>query len=147
MLATINDLQTKIGSSKSEMSKAGSLERQAGNATTRFEELKDLTPEGAPIAWFPPRVKTFFGNQGIERATARLDGNSPFKEPELAAWTKYTWIIDIPQADFAVLGTSVAALENSEPLLSITHLNLKAIADAPQFQQVTLNATTTLFKR
>ena len=147
MMAKMDELQDKIGSSKSEITKAAMLERQAGAATTRFGTLKALTPEGAPIAWFPPRIKVFFANHGIDKATARLESNTAFSEPELSGWIKYNWVIDVPQTDFASLGNSVAGLENDEPLLSITKLSIKEIADAPQFQQVTIAATTTLVKR
>lgn len=147
MLGKMNDLQTKIGSSKSEMVKASKLETQAGAATTRYAALKGLSPEGAPIAWFPPRMKMFFSNYNIEKVTARLDSNSTFKEPELAAWMRYNWMIEIPQTDFVSAGTAIAALENSEPLMELTRINIKALADAPQFQQVTLSASTTLVKR
>ena len=147
MLATMDDLQSKIGSSKSEMSKVGRLEREAGTATQRFADLQNLTPEGAPIAWFPPRMKTFFANQGIDKATARLENSNAFPQPELSGWLKYVWLIDLPQTDFAVLGNAIAALENSEPLMSITKLDVKAIADAPEFQQVTLSASAALVKR
>lgn len=147
MLAKMDELQSKIGSSKSEMMKANSLERQAGTATERFASLKALTPEGAPIAWFPPRMKAFFANQGIDKVTARLETSAPFKEPELAAWIKYTWMIDVPQTDFASIGKSIAALENTEPLLALTKVSIKAVADAPEFQQATLSAATTLVKR
>jgi hypothetical protein len=147
MLAKMNELQEKIGSSKSEMNKASKLEQQAGTATSRFDVFKNLSPEGAPIAWFPPRMKLFFSNYNIEKVTARLDSSSPFKDPELAAWMRYNWVIEMPQTDFVTVGNAVAALENGEPLLALTHVNIKALADAPQFQQVTFSVSTTLAKR
>lgn len=147
MLATITDLQGKIANSKNEMMKATNLEKQAGNATTRFAALKALSQEGAPIAWFPPRTKTFFAGQGIDKATARLEGSTAYKEPDLASWMRYNWLIDLPQADFPTLGTAVAALENSEPLLSLTKITIRALPDDPQFQQVSLSASTAILKR
>jgi hypothetical protein len=147
MKATINDLQDKIGSSKDEMAKAANLERQARAATTRFAALKALSPEGAPIAWFPPRMKAFFVRQQIDKATARLENSNPFKDAELADWTQYNWLLDVPQADFATLGGAIAELENAEPLLSIHHLNIRSVPDAPQFQQVSLNVATAMPKR
>src|SRR5260370_20880588 len=103
-LAQIDDQQKKIDSSKTEVAKAANLERQAKDSMARFAALKAMSPEGAPIAWFPPRVKTFFANQGIDRAIARLESNTNFKQTELAAWTKYNWLIERPQPDFASLG-------------------------------------------
>ena len=145
--ARIADLQAKVASSKTEMMKANNLEQQAGAATTRFSALKTLSPEGAPIAWFPPRMKLFFTNQQVEKSTVRLEANGPYKQPELAEWLKYTWLIDLPQTDFTTAGKAVAQLENTEPLLNISRLSMKADANDPQFQQVNLTANTTVLKR
>jgi hypothetical protein len=45
------------------------------------------------------------------------------------------------------LGKAVADLENTEPLLSINHINIHAVPDDPQFQQVSLSAATAILKR
>ena len=92
-------------------------------------------------------MKTFFANQGIDRAVARLESNTNFKQSELGAWTKYNWLIELPQADFAALGKSIAELENSQPLLSITKLSIHVLPEQPQFQQVAIVATTVVEKR
>jgi hypothetical protein len=147
MLVTIQDRQSKLDASKDEMEKAVSLEKQAVAATNRFAALRALNPEGAPIAWFPPRIKTFFANQQIDKAVARLENSAVFKEAELSGWMKYTWMIDLPQADFASLGTAIAELENTEPLLSITRLHIQTLASQPQFQHVELAAASTIEKR
>ena len=146
-LSQIADRQKKIDSSKTEVAKTATLERQAKDAMARFAALKALTPDGAPIAWFPPRMKTFFATQGIDRAVARLESTSNFKQNELATWTKHNWLIDLPQADFAALGKSIAELENTEPLLSITKLSIHVLPEQPQFQQVAIAATTVIEKR
>lgn len=146
-LTRIADTQKKIDTSKSEVAKTATLERQAKDAMARFAALKALAPEGAPIAWFPPRMKTFFANNGIERAVARLESNTNFKQNELAAWTKFNWLIELPQADFAALGKSIAELENTHPLLSITKLSVHLLPEQPQFQQVAIAATTVIEKR
>lgn len=147
MLSKIKDKQSKLDSSKSELSKAKSLEQQAKTATARFAALKALNPEGAPIAWFPPRIKVFFANHQIDKAVARLENNSGFKQAELSAWMKYTWSIDLPQADYAVLGKAIADLENSEPLLSLTKVTIRALPDQPQAQQVVLMASNVIEKK
>lgn len=143
----IDDLQRKIASSKGDMQKAANLERAAVDATSRFESYKAASPEGAPIAWFPPRVKAFFASQHVERANAKLDGNTAYTEPELSEWTRYIWSVDLPETEFATVGSAIAEWENTEPLLSVTKIALKASADNPQFQQVTLTANTTILKR
>jgi hypothetical protein len=147
MLASINDLEKKVGSSKNEMTKTANLEKQASAATTRYAALTTSSPEGAPIAWFPPRMKIFFSSQQIDKTTARLENNSPYKETDLSGWTRYNWMLDLPQTDFSALGKAVAELENTEPLLSINHINIHALADDPQFQQVNLSVATAILKR
>ena len=147
MLTNIQDVQNKIGNSKNELTKTANLEKQASNATSRFAALKTLSPEGAPIAWFPPRIKAFFATQEIDRATARLENSSAYKETDLSGWMRYNWSIELPQTDFVTLGKAVAALENSEPLLSILRITVRALPEDPQFQQVNLNASTALLKR
>src|SRR5205814_196216 len=99
MEKSIDEINDKLGSSKSEIAKASNLEKEAGVATTRFAALKNLNPEGAPIAWFPPRMKLFFANHQIDKATARLDSNNPYKEADLAEWSRYAWMIELPQTD------------------------------------------------
>lgn len=146
-LIQIDDLQKKIDGSKSEMAKAGNLERQAKDATARFAALKGLTPDGAPIAWFPPRMKTFFASEHMDKAVARLESNTNFKQPELSGWSKYNWLIELPQADFVSLGKSIADLENAEPLLSISKLSIRVVPNDSQFQQIGIAATMVIQKR
>ena len=147
MTATIHNLEEKLGSSKSELAKAAKLEQQASSATGRFAALKSLGPEGAPIAWFPPRMKSLFANERIEKANARLETSGAYKQPELAGWAKYNWNIEIPEADFATLGKAISQLENNEPLLSIVKLSIHEVPNAPEFQQVNLSVTTAIIKR
>lgn len=146
-LVKISERQSQLSASKGEMSKAANLEQQAAKATARFTALKSLNPEGAPIAWFPPRIKAFFGGQQIDKALARLESSAPFKQAELSEWSRFNWVIDLPQADFDVLGTAIAQLENSEPLLAITKIKIQTLPDQPQYQQVALTATTIIQKR
>jgi hypothetical protein len=147
MVATMKDKQGKLDSSKGEMAKAATLEQQAKAATTRFAALKALNSEGAPIAWFPPRIKIFFANAQIDKAVARLENSGGFKEPELSAWMKYNWMIDLPQADYATLGNAIADLENAEPLLSVTKLSIHALPEQPQFQQVAILVSNIIQKK
>ena len=147
MRTQIADLKEKVGSSERTLANVNNLEKQASAATARYATLTNLNPEGAPIAWFPPRMKLFFANQQIDKAAARLEGNVPYKDADLANWSRYNWTIDLPQTDFSALGYAVAELENNEPLLSINHINIHGLAEDPQFQQVTLNVATAILKR
>ncbi len=150
MQQTIADLQGKLGSSKNELQRAINLEAEATTATTRYAALQALSPEGAPIAWFPPRMKAFFANQQIDKATARPDSagaGTLYKQPELADWSNYTWSIDLPRTDFAIAGKAIAALENTEPLLAVSKLSIKDGGENAEFQQITLSVNTAIMKR
>jgi hypothetical protein len=89
----------------------------------------------------------FFANEQIDKAAARLEGTVGFKQPELADWLKYSWLINLPQADYATVGKAIADLENTEPLLSITKLSIHVMQDQPQFQQVDLVASNIIQKK
>ena len=93
----MQDRQTKLSSSKDDLGRAVTLERDAKNATARYAALRAVNAEGAPIAWFPPRIK--------------------------------------------------AELENTEPLLNITRINIQALPDQPQFQQVELRVANLIQKK
>jgi hypothetical protein len=145
--AKIKDLQTKISTSKTEISKATKLEETAHSATVRYDALRALSPDGAPIAWFPPRMRTFLTNHQIDKGTTRLETNNPFKEKELADWSRYLWIIDLPQADYESLGNAIAQLENTNPLLSIKKLRIHAATEDPEMQKVVFTAATIIYKK
>jgi hypothetical protein len=147
MLRKMKDFQSKLDASTEDMNKAVKLEQHAKSSTTRFAALKALNPEGAPIAWFPPRVRTFFANQQVDKVVARLESSISFKQDELSGWMKYNWIIDLPQADYGTLGRAIAELENTDPLLSITKLSIKTSPDQPQFQHVDLAAVNVIEKK
>jgi hypothetical protein len=147
MTKSIADVQAKTVSSKAEMKKTANLETQAKEATGRYDALKATTADGAPIAWFPPKMRAFFSEQGIDKVTARLESSADFKQPELSDWIKDTWAIELPQSEYGPLGEAFASLENSEPLLAIQHVVIHAVPDQPQFQQVSLLAQTALFKK
>jgi hypothetical protein len=147
MLLKIKDFQSQLDASKEQMNKAVKLEQHAKTSTSRFAALKALNPEGAPIAWFPPRVRAFFANQQVDKVVARLEGSNGFKQAELSGWMKYSWIIDLPQADYGMLGRAIAELENTDPLLSITKLSIHTLPDQPQSQHVNLAAVNIIEKK
>ena len=145
--AKINELENKVATSKAEISKVTKLEESAHAATVRYDALRALSPDGAPIAWFPPRMKTFFAGQQIDKVMTRLESSSAFKEKELASWNRYLWIVDLPQADFESLGKAIARLENANPLLSVRRLGIHAAADDPEMQQIVFTASTIIDKK
>ena len=145
--AKIKDFQTKVSTSKAEISRTTKLEETAHSATVRYDALRALSPEGAPIAWFPPRMKTFLASHQLDKGTTRLETNAPFKEKELVNWSRYLWNIDLPQADFESFGNAIAQLENTNPLLSIKKMRIHAATDDPEMQKVVFSAATIIYKK
>ena len=145
--AKIKDFQTKVSTSKAEISKTTKLEETAHSATVRYDALRALSPEGAPIAWFPPRMKTFLASHQLDKGTTRLETNAPFKEKELVNWSRYLWNIDLPQADFEGLGNAIAQLENTNPLLSIKKMRIHAATDDPEMQKVVFSVATIIYTK
>ena len=52
------------------------------------------------------------------------------------------WTIDVPKVEFVPLGIAIAALENDQPLLEITNLQIEQSKDNVQFQHATLTVAT-----
>src|ERR1700704_4997590 len=77
-LVEIRDMQSKLDGSKGEIQKASKLELTAKKAAALFESIKTFYPEGARIAWFPPRIKAFFASQKIDKTSARLENTGGF---------------------------------------------------------------------
>ena len=92
-------------------------------------------------------MKTFLTSYQIDKGTTRLEANTAFKEKELASWSRYLWVIDLPQADFESLGNAIAQLENTNPLLSIRKLRIGAATDDPEMQKVVFTAATIIYKK
>jgi hypothetical protein len=134
--AEIDALTPKISAARVQLKKTQSLEAQAPQATQMLDQIRGLIPEGAPVAWFPPRLTDFFKRQGIDRVATRM--NNEFPEPEIPGFRRIFWAADLPKVDFIPLAIAIAALENEEPLIEITNLQVDGSKDDPQFQRAVL---------
>jgi hypothetical protein len=146
MITAMADREKNLAEGKKTLQEAAHLEETAGNSVERSTTLDDLTPAGAPVAWFPPLMKSFFAADQIEIGHVRLLDTTALKQSELATYSKMDWIIDIPHADFLLLGLSIARLENERVLFSITGIQIHAVQDRPEFQSVTLGIAVILKK-
>ena len=103
-----------------------------------------MIPEGAPIAWFPPRMTAFFARHNLKGITTRSGGIDSAPDPVMRDYRNANWTLDIPQVGVSALGITLAGLENEEKLLEITRLQVSTQADAPDKQHVSLNLLTLL---
>lgn len=146
MINTTVDLENKVASSRKTMEHAAKLEQSATTAIGASEKMTTLMPDGAPLAWLPPRIKSFFANDGVETGAIRLINTLPMKEPEMSAFAIDEWIIEFPRADFLALAKSIARFENENPLWSVVSLRIHATEAEPELQTVTAGIRTIVKK-
>ena len=141
----IADLQPMIKAAHEQLQRTKVLEGQAASVDETLDQIKGLIPNGAPVAWFPPRITDFFKRQGIEKASIQQNGDSPDKDLG-EDFRKLAWTIDLPKLTFAKLGIAVAGLENEEPLLEISRIQIGENREDPISQGAILNIVTIMKK-
>jgi hypothetical protein len=146
MIMTMADREEKLAEGKKTLEVAAQLEQTARNSIARSTTLEKLTPAGAPVAWFPPLMKSFFAADQIEISHVRLLNTTALRQSELTTYSKMDWVIDIPHTDLLLLGLSIARLENERVLSNITGIEIHAVQDKPEFQSVTLGIAMILKK-
>ena len=146
MISTTAELEGKVAGSKKTMEQTAQLERTAGPAIRLSKTVEAMIPEGAPLAWVPPRIKSFFASDGVDPGAIRLLSTFPLKQPEMAAYAIDDWLVDFPHADFLVLAKSIARFENENPLWSVASLRLKANEAELGLQTATLGIRTLVKK-
>ena len=139
----IEELDGKLASAQTEIKRSKAVQDQAKAAEETLAQVGDMVPEGAPIAWFPPRIKAFFDRHNIKNTTVQSIGMDK-EDPALGGYRVERWAINVPQASMTQLGIALAGLENEEKLLEITHLQITSVADNPEKQHVAMNIVTLL---
>ena len=135
----INSIIPQISDAKQQITKTAALEKQAPDAIAFLNNLKSSMPDGAPIAWFPPKISDFFRSHGIDKCTTHIVSDGGDAMP---GFKKVTWSIDIPKVEFVPLGMAISSLENDEPLLTIQSVSVEALREDAQYQHATLVLTT-----
>lgn len=132
-------LGPQIADAKQQIAKTAQLEKQAPDAIAYINDLKDSIPDGAPIAWFPPKMAAFFKDHGIEKCSTHLvsEGDDP-----MPGFRKLVWAVDLPKVEFVPLGLAISSLENDEPLLNILNVSIDATREDAQYQHATLILST-----
>ena len=138
--AVIADLTPKIADARKQIKRTQDMEGQAASVNETLDEVKAMIPEGAPIAWFPPKIADYFKRQGIEKVTTSPNGE--LGEPELEGFRKLTWTIAIPKVAFNKLGIALAGLENEVPLMEVTRVEIQANREDPLMQTALLSVVT-----
>ncbi|KAB2647494.1 MAG: hypothetical protein DVB27_03755 [Verrucomicrobia bacterium] len=123
----IEDLGPMIAAAKAQIARTADVERAAPANMEATRQVTSMIPDGSPVAWFPPRVGDFFKQHGLEKSTTRLAGE--IVEKEMVGFRRMSWSIDLPKVAFVPFATAVASLENEEPLLEISGLQIESGRD------------------
>lgn len=142
--AGITELDGQLAKAKSEVKRSKAMQEQATAAEETLAQVNDMIPEGAPIAWFPPRIHAYFERHNLKGVVVRPGSVDSVPDPLMHNFRNADWTIDVPQAGITPLGIALAGLENEEKLLEITHLQITTLADSPEKQHVSMNVTTLL---
>jgi hypothetical protein len=135
----IETLGPQITDATVQMGKTADLEKHAPEATAYLTALRNSIPDGAPIAWFPPKMTQFFKRHGIEKSSTHMATEAPDSTP---GFCRIVWSIDVPKVDFNTLGLAICALENEEPLMTVISIAIDATREDAQNQHVTLTVST-----
>ena len=142
---SVVEIENQIDRANKQIRKARQVETKADEAQRTLDYLARYSPDGAPIAWFPPRMTAFFGRHKIRPVSTRLStGGGGSFEPELEAFERRHWSIEMPKVAFFTLGKAIAALENEEPLVEIVGLDIESSGENVEFQHATLRVGTLL---
>jgi hypothetical protein len=132
----ISSLGPEIEKAKAQIQKTKELEKTAPSALLATQQVEAMIPEGSPVAWFPTQMAEFFKKQGFDKAFTRLNSEVPDKE--LVGYRRLTWSVDLPKVEFAPFANSIATLENEEPLIEISNLQIDASREEVETQHALL---------
>jgi hypothetical protein len=135
---SIAELAPQIEAAKLVLAKAQQAEKAAQSASGILAQIAQMTPHGAPVAWFPPQVAAAFKTQGPDKALTRLISEAP--EKEIAGYDKVSWAIELPRIEFFAFGQALAEFENNQPLLEIYNLSIESNREAVETQRALISA-------
>jgi type II secretory pathway component PulM len=133
---SIEALAPEVKKAEAQIKRTEELQKSAPEKTAVIAQVNAMIPEGSPVAWFPPKVTDFFKRQGIEKVNSKYHSEAP--EKELAGYRRLSWGLDLQKVEFAQFGTALCALENEEPLLEVTSLQIDTNRDDVENQRATL---------
>ncbi len=136
LASNVTTLEKQVREAKQQITATQTLEVKSAAAIDTIDRANELIPEGAPIAWFPPRIERHFAAHEIPGASARLVNSSTPIEKGLATYNQMEWSLNISKVDFLRFAIALAGLENEHPLLEITALRISTDAEDPALQNI-----------
>lgn len=134
----ITNAEPQMREMKGQVARARALSAKGPVATTMIAQVNAMIPDGAPIAWCPPKIAEFFKKNGVEKATARMNNEAP--EKDLTGYRRLMWTIEIPSVEFGSFASALSKFENDEPLFEFTGFEIQASVESAAAQRATLTA-------
>jgi hypothetical protein len=131
---SIKGLGPATTAANAQIARTNQMEKEAPGVAMVVYQVNAMIPAGSPVAWFPTRIADFFKSRGIDRVTTRL--NSETTDKRFVGYRKLTWGIDVPKVGFVQFASAIAALENAEPLIEITSMQIDAGREDVEMQHV-----------
>ena len=133
----LDGLVPQLATANAQVTKTKTMEEHSPEAIRLVKQVEAMIPDGAPVAWFPPKLSDYFKKHRIDKVTARMNNESIDKN--YVGYRRVNWGVDLPKVDFISLAAAIAELENQEPLLEIQSLDIEAGREEAQMQHATLN--------
>ena len=136
---SIADLEPQIAAAQAQIQKTAGLEATAPKSAQTLAQVGAMIPEGSPVAWFPKRLADFFKSRGVDKAATRM--NNEAEDKSLPGFRRISWSVDVPRVDFIPFAAAVAQLENDDPLVEISTVQIDTSREDVDSQHIlmTLN--------
>ena len=131
---SIAELDPQIAAAQAQIKNTADIEASAPKSTRTLAQISAMIPEGSPVAWFPTRLGDFFKKQGMDKAATRMNNES--EDKNLPGFRRISWSVDLPRVDFIPFAAALAQLENEEPLLEISTVQVDTSRDDADSQHV-----------
>lgn len=118
-------LEKKIDDANKRLKAIGDLKAKAAAASGLIVQAQAFIPDGAPIAWYPPRLRSFFARHGFPSITVTARGTESAMDREFEKkFSLSNWNIAVPSAEFVPFCIALAGLENEEVLSEIMQITI-----------------------
>lgn len=138
------ELEPQIAQARETIAKSESATQREPKARETMAQIEALIPEGAPVAWFPPRVSEIFSAAALEKTTTRNTNEVP--DRNLPGFHRMQWSVELAKIDYAQFVQALSRFENEEPLAQINTITIEANQDDPQTQRAVLSVSNLLKK-
>lgn len=128
-------VEEKVKEANTQIRKAQGLDEQVAQSQNTIDLLEEFMLDGAPEAWFPPLIQEFFTTHGVKSSPPRRIEFRGAQDPALRKYQSGIWSAQFSQIEFAQWGMAMSALENEQPLLRFTRIQVELSSDTPQFQR------------